>query len=301
METVEYKIVECDCMPRYKDWNSTHYDIKGLGSNRHNIGQWLVFPVMKTRDSDILTQCNYECVIKAFENIGYDGESDNPENDLIQVHSFNHWACGYFDLILVNPFNETAVNLAIELTESLNNYPVLNDERFSELQLEDQYKSFKNCYKSDYISELEKQFPELTDCLYDIDNDILYEYFNSVADSCGIEWELDSSGSNIDYDSIAENSEPDAIRKLQGFDFMEFANNKIKIGFDSRIEYLDSNDCLIRESGKDRMYMELGILKGLIIAFRELHGLEHIEAMIKYDYRAMVSGYEKIKSHFGIC
>lgn len=70
----------------------------------------------RSRDSDILTESNFDC---ALESLG--GESDN-----VQVHRFGHWACGWFELLMIKG-NTKEFNKAEEIEGSLENYPVLND------------------------------------------------------------------------------------------------------------------------------------------------------------------------------
>lgn len=94
--------------------------------------EWCDFVVLigQNRDSDILTQSNFRC---ALERLG--GESKN-----VVVNRFGHWACGWIELILVNP-NSKKIQKAYDIYKSLQKYPVLDDGDFSEAE---------NEYRSEY-------------------------------------------------------------------------------------------------------------------------------------------------------
>src|SRR5262245_6049769 len=110
-------------MQPYKAFRPTGFDATGIGSTTHGIGDFLVL-LARNRDSDLLTQSNFDC---ALQELG--GESDT-----VQVHRFGHWACGWFELILIDPADEKATETAQEIEDSLADYPILNDEHHSELE-----------------------------------------------------------------------------------------------------------------------------------------------------------------------
>jgi len=114
-------------MITYKQYAPTRFDIKGL--NLLDNQNWLVCPVNKTRDSDALDRSNFDKI----ERLLVDNDPNETEHT---IASFNHWACGWFYLILVNPSSksEEIVNNAIE---RLENYPILDEDLFSEYELKD--------------------------------------------------------------------------------------------------------------------------------------------------------------------
>lgn len=107
----------------YKDWAPSRYDAKGLGLPEHQ--DWLVVMLKSDHDDDPLTESNWHVLTEELE--GYD-EEDCPSHE---VHRFGHWTSS-FDLLLVNPENEGAVDFAREAIASLEGYPVLNDEDYFE-------------------------------------------------------------------------------------------------------------------------------------------------------------------------
>jgi hypothetical protein len=112
-------------MELYKTHRPTGFDNAGVGSESHGIGEFLVL-LGRNRDSDILTESNFA---QALQALG--GESNS-----VQVHRFGHWACGWYELILIDPSDAAALAIAEDIEASLSDYPVLNDEDFSNREYE---------------------------------------------------------------------------------------------------------------------------------------------------------------------
>lgn len=108
-------------MIRYKNFQPTAFDPRGLNCEEHGICEFFVLPVAHNRDSGVMTESNWHA---ALEMLG--GESD-----VVQVHRFGHWANGWFELILIDPAAEDKVKTAEEIEATLADYPVLNDEDYS--------------------------------------------------------------------------------------------------------------------------------------------------------------------------
>lgn len=80
-------------MQTYKTFQPTKFDSKGLAADRLNIGEWLVLPCGRNRDSSLMEESNFDTALKMLG-----GESDN-----VEIHRFGHWACGWFEIIIVRP------------------------------------------------------------------------------------------------------------------------------------------------------------------------------------------------------
>lgn len=111
-------------MQTYSKFCPTGLDPAGLALASQQ--DWLVIPCSRNRDSGALDESNFRV---ALESLG--GESDD-----VQVHRFGHWACGWFEIIIVNPARENAVDKAEGIEAALANYPVLSDEDYSALEFE---------------------------------------------------------------------------------------------------------------------------------------------------------------------
>jgi len=72
-----------------------------------------------TRDSGILDNTNFECALEALG-----GESED-----CVILRFGHWACGWIEHIFVS---EKLKTKAEEMENSLADYPILNEARYSE-------------------------------------------------------------------------------------------------------------------------------------------------------------------------
>lgn len=109
-----------------KHWNvngPTAFDSDANYFGEHPTNM-LVCPCSRTRDSGPLARSNFD---EALSLLG--GESET-----VQVHSFNHWACGWYELILIDPKDTNAVAIGEEIERRLEDYPVLNEEAYSNLE-----------------------------------------------------------------------------------------------------------------------------------------------------------------------
>lgn len=139
-------------MKTYKEWSPTEHDRKGLNlPDRHD---WLVLPVILTRDSGCLEQSNFD---SCFSRLG--GESETLER-----HEFNHWACGWFAILLLHPSRQ-AEGEAIE--ERLEDYLVLNEDDFSRREWEAYAESWAKHGAREFARELSTEF-ELSDTAEDL-------------------------------------------------------------------------------------------------------------------------------------
>lgn len=139
-------------LQKYSDYRPTGFDCKGLAADKHDISSFRVL-LGQNRDSGCLDRSNFNC---ALELLG--GESDN-----VQVHRFGHWACGYFELLLIsNNAPDDIKKSAGDIACSLADYPVLNTEDFSEMEMNEAGEIWANCYdeqeRIDYIRDNRSQF-----------------------------------------------------------------------------------------------------------------------------------------------
>jgi hypothetical protein len=107
-------------MNTYSKFRPTEFD--RAGAFLPDQGNWLVVPVSQNRDSDCLSQSNFDT---ALEMLG--GEYE----DRLEVHRFGHWGPGWFEIIIINPDCADLVIQAMIIEEKLAKYPVLNEDDFS--------------------------------------------------------------------------------------------------------------------------------------------------------------------------
>lgn len=161
-------------METYSKFAPTQFDTKGLGLDERQ--EWLVAPVSQTRDSGSLETSNFAAFLKA---IG--GESET-----VEVHRFGHWGPGWFEIILIDPADATAVQTATEMESSLEDYPVLDESDLSERENDAYTQSWEDYGNSDFLSLLVKHqglSNEAEDALYYVPSDTMREYFESLIPS----------------------------------------------------------------------------------------------------------------------
>lgn len=102
----------------------------------------------QNRDSDTLTRSNYEVFLKALRElpeVTVDDTDNAAESyrteredwtltDTVYVVREHHWACGWVEWIAIHPSNEAAMKLADEMLCNLEDYPVLDDDHWCELE-----------------------------------------------------------------------------------------------------------------------------------------------------------------------
>ena len=81
----------------------------------------------QNRDSDSLTRSNFECALTA---IG--GESDT-----VEIVRERHWAVGWVEWIAIHESNTVALAKADAVLDKLEDYPVVNEDHWSNLEYEE--------------------------------------------------------------------------------------------------------------------------------------------------------------------
>jgi hypothetical protein len=86
------------------------------------------------RDSGLLDESNADAIAKALEPFT---EGDDPD---VVFESHDHWACGHVDGFSIRVYRDGQITDAFrtyhDLCERLDDYPILDEEDFSERELE---------------------------------------------------------------------------------------------------------------------------------------------------------------------
>jgi hypothetical protein len=133
-----------------KTLNEVASNPSGFDSYSNYIGEIpsdsLLVVLTRSRDSDILTESNWEV---ALERLG--GESDT-----VEIHRFGHWACGWWEALCVQAGSKEE-DEAVEIESDLEAYPVLSDDHFSEAESDEAHRVWAECYspneRIEYIRE----------------------------------------------------------------------------------------------------------------------------------------------------
>ena len=133
-------------LPRYREWAPTGFDPKGLNGDDNGVSDYIVLPVIRTRDSGPFEESNFHAALKMLG-----GESDE-----VQVHRFGHWGPGWFEIILVDPESDK-IETAGEIVCSLEDYPLLDEDDFSEREYDEAFEVWERCYNAkDRIEHLRR-------------------------------------------------------------------------------------------------------------------------------------------------
>lgn len=135
-------------MQKYAEWSPTGFDPAGL--NCEDQQDWLVLPVSITRDSGAREKANWE----AAQNM-----LPGPDGGAWDICRFGHWACGWFEVILLRPGSD-AIAIGTEIEEGLEDYPVLDDELLSQYETADADESWDSWAREEAWSALEALLPE---------------------------------------------------------------------------------------------------------------------------------------------
>ena len=108
--------------------------------------------VGQSRDSDALERSNFATMLANL--VG--------ESDTVEVVRESHWAAGWVEWIAIHQDDEPALSIADKANERLQNYPILDEDDFSEREREEAEEIWSNCYNDqeriDYIRKHRSQF-----------------------------------------------------------------------------------------------------------------------------------------------
>lgn len=207
---------------RYKDFKPTQFDAPGLNGGRYNISEWFVL-LSKTRDADSLEESNFEvCKKMLTDRFGPEYEPEDswapcsklhewdgmlpPLEDIVGSNttnwysaSFGHWACGDFELLLVEDTIE-GEDFAEEIISSLQDYPILDEDDWSTREHDRAWDYFSNTQYHDMIrsviSDFEDMCPRICNLVESLTEDDIWEI---VGDS---NWHIQEVGYEFDDNAL---------------------------------------------------------------------------------------------------
>lgn len=144
---------------------------------------WYVF-LGQNRDSNALTRSNFECGLTAIRKVCskqdlVDALPEDAECASVQVVCENHWAVGWIEWIAIHKSDTKALELADYLLEQLEDYPVLNEEHWSELEYTEACEYWSQLRVKDRVEYLQRAdlciFAARRDSLPEDDNGRLQE------------------------------------------------------------------------------------------------------------------------------
>lgn len=92
-----------------------------------------------------------------------------------------------------------------EKVEGLDSYPILDEDDYSQLQMDEESEAWSDWASHDFKRALEKKFRDIDfDQMSDED---LFELFHNAAEQSNTNWEVEGMGVTIDIDRIVESIE----------------------------------------------------------------------------------------------
>lgn len=109
------------------------------------------------RDSHLIGQSNFHVAHKMLKEIHakQEGRADYDEDDLT-IAAASHWAVGWVETILVRATNTELVREAAEICKAIEDYPVLDDEDYSDREMEEQDETI-DLYTSQWMDEIGRE------------------------------------------------------------------------------------------------------------------------------------------------
>ena len=105
----------------------------------------------RSRDSDALERSNFECMLNLL------GESET-----VIVVNESHWAVGWVEWIAIHESDTKALETANEIQARLEDYPVIDEDHWSRLEMDEANEVWRECYspkeRIEYVRKFRNQF-----------------------------------------------------------------------------------------------------------------------------------------------
>ena len=92
--------------------------------------------VGQSRDSDALERSNFACMLAALGG----------ESETVRVIQESHWAVGWVEWIAIHESDAKALQIADEIVEALQDYPVIDESDFSEREWTEAGEVWQQCF-----------------------------------------------------------------------------------------------------------------------------------------------------------
>jgi hypothetical protein len=179
---------------------------------------WLVAPVSRHRDSDILTMSNWtvctdrlDSMMESDEQLS--GEWTDPgtgeECGPFEIVHERHCLVGWVEWIAIHPDAAVLLKYAAEVSEALEIYPILDEDHFSEAEEEAAYDAFTQ-EAEDFRERLTANLPALSGRIEPLSVDDLWNLYGAArlpepytSDNGGTYVFVDDAADYLSADDIA--------------------------------------------------------------------------------------------------
>jgi len=185
--------------------NYTPQNLKRATGSR--LREYFVAPVTHHRDSDLLTESNWDAQLATLKPLHADVPSDPDEDGSPVVIRDRNPLVGWAEWLAIHQDNSEALEAADKLAERLESYPILDEEDNSRREWEDYERSWADYGQRDFFAMVAKEF-KLQDVTRDwlrgdCGPDIAREFFESCVPS-GEYYIPDGSGVSINCRSAIQ-------------------------------------------------------------------------------------------------
>lgn len=109
-------------------------------NRREMEGMWYATPFMRTRDSGALEESNFQVIY---------GDLTKRLPETVSDHRFGHWGCGWFERVYVRADDAPAIKAVGDWIDALADYPIADEQHYSETEWEMNHPSDRECYAED--------------------------------------------------------------------------------------------------------------------------------------------------------
>ena len=133
---------------------------------------YLVVGIGRNRDSGPLENSNYETALAELNKAALPLERDWPHAEVggppVLEVSAKHWAVGWIEYLLVHPDAKAVVRRARELRAQLEDYPVLDENDFSDREYEEYQENWESWGRAEFEEEIIRRAADLDDSWFEI-------------------------------------------------------------------------------------------------------------------------------------
>lgn len=133
--------------------NHRHFESFAWFDEPDDSENWAII-YTSNRDSGSIDRANEIVINKALEPFVECGDV------VFERHS--HWACGHVDGFRIRVYNNGEVTEAFkvwaDLKDRMDDYPILDESVWSEIETEEQNAAYENWARADFIKAIEKRF-----------------------------------------------------------------------------------------------------------------------------------------------
>lgn len=162
-----------------------------------DLSDFYVAPAGINRDtSDALALSNWRVLWRELEPL--------LQHECSGIHRFGHWACGWYELILIHESESAALQVADESAAALADYPVLDESDLSAAEHEAEEEAWENWALSDWRDHVSRRLDDLlpedsnvdgSDLAWDLSSDTLADLWRLAADR--LSWSVEHHGDGL--------------------------------------------------------------------------------------------------------